>query len=58
MEGGAIFDLTCTDVNGAQFFIEVRRGRQKYFKQRAVLYASRLIASQAPKVNAVNGDMH
>ena len=48
-KGGAIFDLTCTDDNGAQFLIEVQRGRQKYFKQRAVFYASRLITSQAPK---------
>ena len=49
LEGGAIFDLTCTDDNGAHFLIEVQRGRQKYFKQRAVFYASRLITSQAPK---------
>ena len=49
LEGGAIFDLTCTDENGAQFLIEVQRGRQKYFKQRAIFYASRLITSQAPR---------
>ena len=49
MEGGAIFDLTCTDEHGAHFLIEVQRGRQKYFKQRAVFYASRLITNQVPK---------
>ena len=49
MEGGAIYDLTCTDQNGAQFLIEVQRGRQKYFKYRAIFYMSRLITSQAPK---------
>jgi len=49
MEGVAIFDLTCADENGAQFLIEVQRGKQKYFKQRAVFYGSMLITSQAPK---------
>jgi len=49
MEGGAIYDLTCTDQNGAQFLIEVQRGRQKYFKHKAIFYMSRLITSQAPK---------
>jgi len=49
MEGGAIYHLTCTDQNGAQFLIEVQRGRQKYFKHKAIFYMSRLITSQAPK---------
>jgi hypothetical protein len=31
MEGGAIYDLTCTDQNGAQFLIEVQRGQTKIF---------------------------
>jgi predicted transposase/invertase (TIGR01784 family) len=49
LEGGAIFDLTCTDEGGNQFLIEVQRGRQKYFKQRAIFYTSRLVTSQVPK---------
>src|ERR1700719_2439578 len=35
-EGGAIFDLLCTGVNGDQFIIEVQRGRQRRFKERAL----------------------
>ena len=48
-EGGAIFDLTCTGNYGEQFIIEVQRGKQRYFKQRAVFYTSRLVTEQAPK---------
>ena len=48
-EGGAIFDLLCTGNNGEQFIIEVQRGRQGFFKERALFYTSRLISGQAPK---------
>ena len=48
-EGGAIFDLMCTGDKGEQFLIEVQRGTQLYFKERALFYTSRLISSQAPK---------
>ena len=48
-EGGAIFDLLCTGDNGENFIIEVQRGRQGYFKERALFYTSRLISTQAPK---------
>ena len=48
-EGGAIFDLLCTGADGEQFLIEVQRGRQGNFKERALFYTSRLISSQAPK---------
>lgn len=48
-EGGAIFDLTCTGDKGEQFIIEVQRGKQENFKQRALFYTSRLISEQAPK---------
>ncbi|EHQ27148.1 Rpn family recombination-promoting nuclease/putative transposase [Mucilaginibacter paludis] len=50
-EGAAIFDLLCTGINGEQFLIEVQRGRQGYFKERALFYTSRLISDQAPKGN-------
>lgn len=48
-EGAAIFDLLCTGVNGEQFLIEIQRGRQGNFKERALFYTSRLISDQAPK---------
>ncbi|MGH2643067.1 MAG: Rpn family recombination-promoting nuclease/putative transposase, partial [Chitinophagaceae bacterium] len=44
-----IFDLTCTAQNGEQFIIEVQRIKQKFFKDRAIFYASRLISNQAPQ---------
>jgi predicted transposase/invertase (TIGR01784 family) len=48
-EGAAIFDLLCTGDNGEKFLIEVQRGRQGRFKERALFYTSRLISEQAPK---------
>lgn len=48
-EGGVIFDLTCTGNDGERFIIEVQRGKQENFKQRALFYTSRLISEQAPK---------
>ena len=48
-EGGAIFDLLCTGSDGERFIIELQRGKQEYFKQRALFYTSRLISEQAPK---------
>ena len=50
-EGAAIFDLLCTGDKGEQFLIEVQRGKQGYFKERALFYTSRLISSEAPKGN-------
>jgi len=48
-EGAAIFDLLCTGDKGENFIIEIQRGRQGYFKERALFYTSRLISDQAPK---------
>jgi len=48
-EGAAIFDLLCTGADGSKFIIEIQRGRQGYFKERALFYTSRLISDQAPK---------
>jgi predicted transposase/invertase (TIGR01784 family) len=48
-EGAAIFDLLCTGDNGEQFLIEIQRGRQGRFKERALFYTSRLIVDMAPK---------
>ena len=44
-----IFDLTCTGNDGEQFIIEVQRIHQRYFKDRAIYYSSRLIHDQAPQ---------
>ncbi|WP_316813542.1 Rpn family recombination-promoting nuclease/putative transposase [Pedobacter heparinus] len=48
-EGGAIFDVYCTDADGTHFIIEIQRGYQKYFKERSIFYASKAISEQAPK---------
>jgi predicted transposase/invertase (TIGR01784 family) len=48
-EDAAIFDLLCTGDKGERFIIEIQRGRQGYFKERALFYTSRLISDQAPK---------
>lgn len=43
------FDLMCTGQNGEQFLIEMQRGNQHNFKDRAVFYTSRLINDQLPR---------
>ena len=48
-EGGAVFDLLCTGNNGEKFLIEIQRGKQGRFKERALFYTSRLISGDAPK---------
>lgn len=48
-EGGAIFDVYCTDADGSRFIIEIQRGYQKHFKDRALFYSSRAISEQAPR---------
>jgi predicted transposase/invertase (TIGR01784 family) len=48
-EGAAIFDLHCTGKHGESFLIEIQRGRQGNFKDRALFYTSRVISGQAPK---------
>ena len=47
--GAAVIDIVCKDINGATFLIEVQKAKQKYFKDRTLFYASRLISDQAPK---------
>jgi len=48
-EGAVVLDVTCTDADGSKFLIEIQRGYQKNFKERALFYASRVISEQAPK---------
>ncbi len=43
------FDLTCTDAEGGKFIIEMQRGEQNYFSDRAVYYLSRLVHEQFRK---------
>ncbi|WP_449435451.1 Rpn family recombination-promoting nuclease/putative transposase [Pedobacter steynii] len=50
-EGGATIDVSCTGDDGGKFLIEIQRGYQKFFKERALYYTSRLISEQAPKGN-------
>jgi predicted transposase/invertase (TIGR01784 family) len=57
-DGTAIFDLLCTGADGEQFLIEVQRGRQGNFKERALFYTSRLISDQAPKGKRNAWDYH
>jgi len=48
-EGFAVYDLLCTDKEGGMFIIEMQRGKQKHFKERAVFYTSRLISGRRPR---------
>lgn len=50
-EGGVIFDVNCTDIHGNHFIIEIQRGYQKYFKERALYYTSKAITEGSPKGN-------
>ncbi|WP_142529429.1 Rpn family recombination-promoting nuclease/putative transposase [Pedobacter westerhofensis] len=43
------FDFLCTGHQGEQFIIEMQRGEQKNFRDRAVFYTSRLINEQLPR---------
>ncbi|WP_158796527.1 Rpn family recombination-promoting nuclease/putative transposase [Pedobacter sp. L105] len=45
----AVFDMLCTGENGEKFIIEMQRGEQQNFKDRAVFYTSRLINEQFNK---------
>ncbi len=40
------FDLTCTGADGETFVIEMQRGEQRYFADRAVYYLSRMVHEQ------------
>ena len=43
------FDLICTGPDNERFIIEMQRGKQEFFRERAVFYTSRLINGQMPK---------
>ena len=45
----AVIDIACIDPQGNNFLIEVQKSRQRFFKDRTLFYASRLISNQAPK---------
>jgi predicted transposase/invertase (TIGR01784 family) len=46
-ERKAIFDLYCTNENGEKFIVELQKTKQKYFKDRALYYATFPIQEQA-----------
>ena len=48
-ERTAIFDLLCTTDKGEYFVVEMQLGKQTYFKDRALFYASHVIRKQAPR---------
>lgn len=48
-EGGAIIDIVCRDQNGGTFLIEIQKAGHKFFIDRSLFYAARLISEQAPK---------
>ena len=45
----AVFDLLCTTDKNEYFIVEMQLGRQIFFKDRALFYASHAIRKQAPK---------
>jgi predicted transposase/invertase (TIGR01784 family) len=45
----AVFDLYCTTENKEHFIVEMQKGRQRYFADRALFYVSYPIRSQAPR---------
>jgi predicted transposase/invertase (TIGR01784 family) len=45
----AIFDITCTGLNGESFTVEMQQAKQWYFKDRALFYLSYPIQRQAQK---------
>ena len=48
-ERNAVFDVVCTDTDGATFMVEVQQTDQLNFKDRSIFYAGRLISDQSPR---------
>ena len=48
-ERTAVFDLLCTTEKGEYFIVEMQLGKQTYFRDRALFYASHVIRKQAPR---------
>ena len=48
-ERTAIFDLLCTTEKGEYFIVEMQLGKQTYFRDRILFYASHVIRKQAPR---------
>lgn len=49
LQGGIVFDLSCTGNDGEKFVIEVQRSSRVNLKRRMLYYGSKLISDQAPK---------
>ena len=48
-ERTAVFDLLCTTENDDYFIVEMQLGKQTYFRDRVLFYASHVIRKQAPR---------
>lgn len=48
----AVFDLYCTNERGEKFIVELQKSKQKFFKDRALYYATFPIQEQAERGNA------
>ena len=48
-ERDSVFDVVCTDPNGAQFVVEMQKRTQRYFRDRALYYAAYPIIEQGRK---------
>jgi len=48
-ERTAVFDLLCTNEKDEYFIVEMQLGKQTYFRDRALFYASHVIRKQAPR---------
>ncbi len=49
LERKAIFDLYCENDKGEKFIVELQRGKQEFFKERSIFYASRAIEEQSQR---------
>ena len=56
-ERKAVFDLLCTTETGEYFIVEMQLGKQTYFQDRVLFYASHAIRKQAPRKKRWNYEL-
>ena len=56
-ERKAVFDILCTTQAEEHFIVEMQLGKQTYFRDRALFYASHAIRKQAPRKNYWNYEL-
>ncbi|OQW93056.1 MAG: hypothetical protein BWK79_13195 [Beggiatoa sp. IS2] len=49
LERRAIFDIACTSITGERFIVEMQKAKHRFFKDRALFYATFPIREQAEK---------